>query len=251
MLEIRVRTFPQARAIWFADRAVLPSGLERLAPHQLLYRQVHEKPSEEVEKSANVSEFTTLLSDLSSSENDLWRSIQKGTRQDIRYGTTRLNSELQWLTADDDFRIYEFLAGFYAQKQLWMPERALYAKYIANGIISCGLIGGEMKVCHFYLLDREIRRVRLLWSARSVHESESGADVARLNKMLHWEDLIYFRNELKMLTFDWGGISLISDALQGVDAFKRRFGGTLVMEWDVDWRSRMYPRARRPVSQAG
>jgi hypothetical protein len=103
-----------------------------------------------------------------------------------------------------------------------------------------------MKVLHFYLLDRESGRVRLLWSARALQEAETRANIARLNKLLHWEDLLYFRNELKMLTFDWGGIALTNDALRGVDDFKRRFGGTLVTEWNVDWRSRLYAWARRP-----
>jgi hypothetical protein len=90
MLEIRVRSFPRARAIWFAERAVLPSRLEGLASHQVLYHQVQEKPTEEVEKNATVSAFTTLLIDLASGADRLWGSIHKSTRQDIKFGAARL-----------------------------------------------------------------------------------------------------------------------------------------------------------------
>jgi hypothetical protein len=251
MLEIRVRTFPRARAIWFAERAVLPPRLGRLTSHALLYRQVREKPIEEVERNAKVSPFTTLLTDLRLSEERLWASIHKSTRQDITFGATRLRHDCQWLDGDPDFRLYSFIERFYSQKELWMPGRSLYIQYIANGIVSCCLVNSEIKVLHFYLLDREIRRARLLWSARALHRSGAGADIARLNKMLHWEDILYFRNELKMVTFDWGGIALTNDALKGVDDFKRRFGGTLVTEWNVDWRSRMYSRPRRLVPRRG
>lgn len=204
MLEFRVRTFPRTRAIWFADRAVLPSRLGRLTSHELLYRQVKEKPLEEIEKNAKVSPFTTLLNDLRLSEERLWASIHKSTRQDIKFGATRLRHDSLWLDTDPDFRLYRFIEGFYSQKKLWVPSRSLYVRYMANGIVSCCLVNSEIKVLHFYLLDQEIGRARLLWSARALHQSGAGGDIARLNKMLHWEDLLYFRNKLKMVTFDWG-----------------------------------------------
>jgi hypothetical protein len=247
MLEICVRSFPRTRVIWFAERAILPSLLEGLALHQLLYHQVQEKPTNEVEKGATVSAFTTLLIDLTSSEDLLWNSVHKSTRQEIKFGATRLPHDVQWFDADPDFRLYDFMAGFCAQKKLWLPPKWLYVKYIAKSIVSCCYAGGKVKVLHFYLLDGENRRVRLLWSARALEGSETKANIARLNKLLHWEDLLYFRNELKMLTLDWGGIALTNNALRGVDDFKRRFGGTLVTEWNVDWRSRPYAWVRRPV----
>jgi hypothetical protein len=81
--------------------------------------------------------------------------------------------------------------------------------------------------------------VRLLWSARAL-DGEATAYTARLNKLLHWEDLLYFKNELKMRTFDWGGVALTDEALRGVDEFKQGFGGLVVTEWNVIWRSPLY-----------
>src|SRR2546428_2501796 len=248
MVEIRVRSFPRVNTTWFAERAAVPSRAERLVSYQILFNQIQEKPSAEIEKRATVSPFTTLLIDLTSSEDALWESLRKRTRSYVK-AAANLPHELAWFHADPDLRFFEFLTNFCAQKNVWIPSRSSYTRHIDSGVISSCVVDGEINVLHFYLVDRERARVRLLWSARAL-DGDATAYTARLNKLLHWEDLLYFKNELSMRTFDWGGVALTNEALSGVDEFKRGFGGLVVTEWNVIWRSPLYSSLYSSMKQS-
>ena len=249
MIEIRVRSFPRTKVVWFAKKAVPPSRLERLASYQLLFHQVQEKPSEEIEKNAIVSAFTTLLIDLTSNEDLLWKSLRKSTRQEIKAATATLPHEIEFFHTDPDSRCFDFLAHFCAQKSLPVPNRSSFEKQLHNGVMSCCHLNGEIDVLHFHLLDSKCSRARLLWSARAL-ECQARKRTVRLNKLLHWKELLYFKNELRMLTYDWGGVALSDEALRGVDDFKRGFGGTLVTEWNVSWRSPVYSPLHARIKQS-
>jgi hypothetical protein len=238
MLEIQVRSFPRTKLVWFAESAVPPSRLERLASYQLVFIQAQEKPDQRIEQHATISPFTTLLIDLTSSEELLWGGVRKRTREYVK-AAAKTPHELKWQSGEHDPRPFDFLVNFCARKGLSIPSKTSYRKHVIdNGVVSSCLVDGEIRALHFYLIDKERRRVRLLWSARALDEAAASI-TARLNKLLHWRDLLYFR-DLSMVTFDWGGIALTDGAIKGVDDFKRGFGGTLVTEWNVSCRSPLY-----------
>jgi lipid II:glycine glycyltransferase (peptidoglycan interpeptide bridge formation enzyme) len=249
MLEIRVRSFPRTKVVWFAEKVVRPSRLERLASYQLLFHQVQEKPSEELEKHATISAFTTLLIDLSLNEDVLWKSLRKSTRGDIKAAAASLPHEIEFFHTDPDSHCFDFLTHFCSQKSLPVPNRSSFKKQLHSGIISCCHLDGEIDVLHFHLLDRECSRARLLWSARALEDKARNRTI-RLNKLLHWNELLYFKNQLRMLTYDWGGVALTDEALRGVDEFKKGFGGTLVTEWNVSWRSPWYSPLHTRIKQS-
>ena len=239
MLRLRIRAFPPTTAIWFADRAAIPSRLKGLFSYRLSYSQVREEPAGYIKNKATVSPFTTLLIDLASEEDALWGALRKTVRSEIRSAEAKIPHELTWSQTDPERRFYDFLADFCAKRDLWIPSRGLYKTYLDHLSISACHLGDRLYVLHFHLIDRERGRARLLWSARSL-EDDVKRVTPKLNKLLHWRDLLYFRNDLRVRTYDWGGISLENQALQGVDDFKRGFGGTLVTEWNVDWHSPLF-----------
>lgn len=247
MLSVSVGSFPRrSRNIWFAERVTAPSQLQRLAAAQFSFTQAKEKPPPGIARGATVSPFRTLLTDLSSDEDLLWTQIHRRTREYIKSAAADPAYEIQWFAADPDFRFYDLIADFCAGKDLWVPPRNYYRSYVANGIISCGFVDRALAIVHVHLLDPEVGRVRLLWSARALGRADaSERDISRLNKLLHWEDLRHFRNVLKLKTYDWGGVALTDEALSGVDRFKQSFGGTLVNEWNAAWRSPAYDRIAR------
>jgi hypothetical protein len=248
MLELRIRSFPRTTVVWFAEKVALPSRFGRLASYQLAFSQAKERPSEEIAKYATVSPFATLLINLTSSEDVLWQSLRKTIRQEVRAVAQDLSHELKWYRAENDSGVFDFLVRFCHEKNLPIPSRASYTRHIQQGMVSCCFVDGKINVSHFYLLDRECGRVRLLWSARALDDA-ARSHTARLNKLLHWEDLLYFKNELKMLTYDWGGIAVTDEALRGVDDFKRGFGGTLVTEWNAILRSPFYSQSYHRIAQ--
>jgi hypothetical protein len=244
MLSLPLRSFPQSRAIWFAERARMPTLLERATYSDLSFIQAKEKPSVGLFRRASVLPFRTLLSDLSSTEDALWERLQRRTREYIKSAAADPVYATECHTTDPDLRFYKVIAAFCASKGLWVPPRKYYRKHVDHGLISCGLVDGKLDVVHVHLLDPAIGRARLLWSARTLGEpSQSDKKSANVNKLLHWEDLRYLRNVLKMRTYDWGGVAPTDEALSGVDRFKQSFGGSLVTEWNVTWRSPGYRRS--------
>jgi hypothetical protein len=247
MLEIQLRSFPRAREIWFADEAASPSGM---TTGDVRFKQAKRRPSDGLEKYTEISPFTTLLTDLTSDQDRLWSAISAATRNYINAASAKLAYEVTYFEGKSPASCYEFLARFTARKGLWTPLPSYYEKCLAHGTVACALLDGEIAVLHFYLYDREAGRAHLLWSARSLR-SLTGADpayeraVSSLNKLLHWRDLLHFKNEVGVATYDWGGIAPGAPALRGVDEFKRQFGGVPVTEWEVAWRSPLYAPLRK------
>jgi lipid II:glycine glycyltransferase (peptidoglycan interpeptide bridge formation enzyme) len=56
--------------------------------------------------------------------------------------------------------------------------------------------------------------------------------IARANRLLHWEDIKYFR-DLKYLIYDFGGIDLdlSNKETKTIGEFKKGFGGQIVKEY--------------------
>jgi hypothetical protein len=251
VLEIRLRSFPRASEIWFADEAASPSGISPgLRTGDVRFKQAKRRPGDGLENYSEVFPMTTLLTDLTADQERLWRAISPATRNYINAATATLAYEVRYFEGKSPACCYEFLARFTARKGLWTPPPLYYEKYLAHGTVACALLDGEIAVLHFYIHDREAGRAHLLWSARSLR-SLTGGDrtyeraVSSLNKLLHWRDLLHFKNELGIATYDWGGIGPGLPALRGVDEFKRQFGGVPVTEWEVTWRSPLYAPMRR------
>ena len=244
MLEFRLRSFPRASSVWFAERAEIPSGLGQLGTSQLVFNQAARPPDDGVRERTRVSAFTTLLVDLTASEDALWQGVRKKTRGYIRAASTKIPHEAEWVVGDAHGRFYRFFAEFLARKAFSeVPTRRLYDQYARTAVISSCRRDGEILVAHFYLVDRDLGRARLLWSARGVEETQ---DVASLNRLLHWEDFLHFRNELQLATYDWGGIAADGSG-SGIDEFKRRFGGEIVTEWNVGWNSPFYAAVKGAI----
>jgi hypothetical protein len=89
---------------------------------------------------------------------------------------------------------------------------------------------------HAYLVDPSILRARLLYSA-SQHLSSNVASeraiIGRMNRYLHFQDMLYFK-ELNYKVYDMGGYAYETkdEVLQNINKFKDGFGGNLVCEYD-------------------
>ena len=59
-------------------------------------------------------------------------------------------------------------------------------------------------VFHSYIVDMEDKQVRLLHSCSSFRSEKLLANlIGRINKLLHWEDMIYFK-KCGIRQYDWG-----------------------------------------------
>jgi lipid II:glycine glycyltransferase (peptidoglycan interpeptide bridge formation enzyme) len=93
----------------------------------------------------------------------------------------------------------------------------------------------QILVYHSYLYDSSIKRVRCMHSVSRIHDEnttqEEKALTSRANRLLHYEDMLYFR-EQGCITYDFGGYAYNSadKGLLGINNFKDTFGGVLVEE---------------------
>jgi hypothetical protein len=188
----------------------------------------------------------TLLTDLNADQSRLWSAISPTTRNYINAATAKLAYEVRYFDARPPPACYDFLARFMGRTGFWIPSRSYYDRHMAQGSVSCARLEGEIAALHFYLHDPETKRVHLLWAARSTTGTDHAQQLAvsKLNRLLHWQDLLHFKNR-GFRTYDWGGVSPRDPAMRGLNEFKRQFGGVQVTEWEVGWRSPLYAPLRK------
>ncbi|MCC8426368.1 hypothetical protein [Mucilaginibacter sp. UR6-11] len=124
---------------------------------------------------------------------------------------------------------------FASSKQLPGLNSSFY-KYESNIVITKATYKDEDIVMHAYLVDDDLKRVRLLYSAslfRVEKATQSRAVIGRANRLLHFKDMCHFK-ENGYKTYDLGGYAAgtTDEALLKINQFKDSFGGTLVQESD-------------------
>lgn len=173
----------------------------------------------------------TLITDLTVSEEDLYKKIRKNYRYEIRRAEKE-GVELHYYSADEMKNKPELLNSFartynqmYADKNMSVSfNRKLIEAYMhKNGIcFTVGFYQNEPLVFHSYIKDEN--HVRFFYSASPFRaQKELSNVIARMNKALHWHDLKKFK-EMGIQLYDWGGIAN-PEQPNGIDEFKMGFGG--------------------------
>lgn len=103
----------------------------------------------------------------------------------------------------------------------------MYAAAQANmlTVSVCNTVEGKECVYHAYITGEG--RARLLHSIslyRDANNSEERNAIGRANRLLHFEDMVWFKGHGYSM-YDWGGYS--AGKLRGIDEFKASFGGRL------------------------
>jgi hypothetical protein len=183
----------------------------------------------------------TRIIDLAESHDVLFKACSKTTRYEIERARKSDEVETEFLVAPSVDRISdfcEFYDAFAASKGLPRIRRSqLHAMASAGKLVISAAVGGEaqMLAMHAYFFDQH--RARLTHSAslfRLQADSAQRRRIGRINRLLHWEDIVRFR-ELGSSAYDMGGwyTGNRNDALLRINSFKRDFGGTVVHEWDM------------------
>jgi hypothetical protein len=104
---------------------------------------------------------------------------------------------------------------------------------------------GEIHVWHAYVISDG--RARLLYSASLFREQDKSlqALIGRINRWLHWQDILEFKRR-GFRIYDFGGLfSDESSAMAaGINKFKEGFGGVRTLNYDctaaLTWKGRLY-----------
>ena len=223
MFLIRPR-WPSVAEYWFGERA--------MGSDVAIIRQAPQRPGR------GAKPFDTLLVDLRKTEDQLLSEFHATARSKVRRGLSRdrLRGEIIASPSEAEVQAFtEFHDRFAAQKGIVSPPLSQMLGRAATGALQLSRIAmdGCVLVWHAYFVGRG--RVRLLFSATQPRGSALEVDaslLSRANSVLHWQDMLAFR-EQGIPIYDLGGIptNLRDAQMVGLYQFKSGFGGPRVREW--------------------
>lgn len=179
----------------------------------------------------------TLTNDLLLSEEEISERVKKNCKYEIRRATkegaiTCVYQNKQEFEKDDIIdKFKEIYNKMFQMKGLRGTfNESLFLAGVETGqlIVTTNSLCNDPNcvVYHAYLVDGT--SAVLMYSASPLWDDrykEKANEIARLNKHLHWNDILWFKQN-GYLRYEWGGISN-PDEPNGIDRFKFEFGGKI------------------------
>ena len=199
----------------------------------------------------------TIVIDLGADEAELFSSLNKDTRGEIRRARDRDGVSCRMWTAPTSQPIREFCMFyrvFAAQKGL-RPIAAAYLRSLCqNYVLALSQARdreGKVLVWHSYVCVGG--RARLLNSASQFRAEQDAATrnaVGRANRFLHWADMLAFK-EIGCTVYDLGGwhSSGTDEQLLRINRFKEEFGGRKVMNYNCELAMTLMGRCAQTMKQ--
>jgi len=181
-------------------------------------------------------DFFTLFIDLTKEEDAIFGEFEKNTKYQINRAKNKDNIKILTLNEKkqrNDF--YKFYNAFAASKNLQPAGEREIDLLIDNNMfkIRAAFYNEEALVYHSYVIANN--RARLMQSASLFRDSTDSSFknlTGRANRLLHWDDICYFKKN-GCLIYDLGGISTDKNNTEAmaINKFKECFGGTPVKEY--------------------
>lgn len=215
--------------VWFAEEFPMnvPKGIDRL--------MIHGYPHDSVGNGCNaeISLQHTLITNLTEPEEEIRKRFKSNTRNEINRAVKDGTKIVTYASPDlcSNPSVLSDFARMYCSmyehkgmgKELNIKELTEYIK--KDGlVISEAYIEDKPVVFHSYVTDG--KRCRFLQSCSEfrIQEPVLRSAVGRANRLLHWEDMLYFKTH-NCLEYDWGGV-FAYEGDNGIDSFKKGFGGS-------------------------
>jgi len=182
--------------------------------------------------------FCTLVIELSPTPEVLLSNMKKDTRHEIRRADGRDNLVYHLWTSVDQMCLARFISFYdqYAATKATLLGRHQRVRELAKtdalALSEVRDEGGTLG-WHAYYCTRE--RVRLLHSAflRDALNSSRRSMLGRANRLLHWKDILAFR-QLGVRSYDLGGWyeGKADQKKLSINRFKEEFGGQTVIGYN-------------------
>ncbi len=198
------------------------------------------KRCQDIHKGLLYEKFYTLIIYLTDNEQVIFNRFEKNTRYEIRRAELKdkcTSDTLDLKTGMDKLlEMYSVLARTKGLRDINRQELERLADTNMLEIRGAYSHEGELLVLHSYI--KANNRARLAHSVslfRTVQENEKKNLIGRANRMLHWHDILYFK-EKGFLQYDFGGINPDKNNVetQAINRFKECFGGNLVIEYNSE-----------------
>ena len=201
--------------VWFSDKPFKPKGY-----NLAIFKESYSEVSSGIFKPEI---FNTLWSDLTLSEDDLWKKIKKSKQRDIKIAKNR-NWTISTGNSEKEIALFsESQIAFTQKKELDLPI-GFYVlnKNRSNCLLACVYDAEKCLICwNFYVIAGAIVRLWMAGSNLDYHKSDRGYATS----LLHWNMMLQFKQE-GFRTYDWGGVNLDSTSMAySITEFKVGFGG--------------------------
>jgi len=212
---------------WFDEPIIIPGvDIVRLEQRYRRPERIH------------VTERATLLTNLGEAEQALWNAMSKENRYEVRRARARDGLTIEMTDRPSPEQLDAFVAYFNAFAQskgmsaLSATNRNQLRSYRgARRLVLSAIQKDEQQLVWHSYYAAPGDTCRLLHSASLFRRSEDSAFralVGRANRLLHWEEVCWFR-EQEYRRFDWGGWHAGADpTMLRINHFKESFGGTVI-----------------------
>lgn len=181
---------------------------------------------------SSVEKLYTLVTDLTENEDEIRKKMTKTVKNEINrakrektsvkiYTSEQLQNNKKVL---EDFG--EVYINMFEQKNMQnnLNKKVIQPLIEQNAlIVTVAYINGEPMVYHSYIIYDDKVRFFKSCSEFRVKEKQLRNAIGRANKLLQWEDILYFKDR-GFQEYDWGGI-FSYDCKNGIDEYKKSFGG--------------------------
>ncbi|MGF2413896.1 MAG: hypothetical protein ACQUYJ_16310 [Ferruginibacter sp.] len=170
----------------------------------------------------------TVENELEESEDIIFSKFSKTVKVEVKQAE---KSGVECIFNQDIKRFVEFYNDFAASRKIdAISERRLneMGDYLQ---LSYALYNGVTIAAHSYLVDKESGIVRLMQSAsKRLNETFDKQLAGRANKLLHYRDMLYFK-ERGFKVYDFGGYAenTTDKGLQGINSFQLSVGGQKIV----------------------
>lgn len=221
----KIGPIPILERVWFEEKP------EAISSKALLIRHMRVEDMNGLQ-SRHCAEVETLWSDLTVEESEMLKPMRKQVRYEIRRGQKE-NIEIKTFDSQaisklnllEEFeQTYNHFCEISNQAYLKKSynRKMLEACMKQNGVVMTVAKFDKGRVYHIYETDGKV--VLLNYSASDFRNEDVDNNLAaRANKLLHYEDMIYFKKK-GCKVYDWGNVSDY-DNPNGIDNFKLSFGG--------------------------
>lgn len=174
----------------------------------------------------------TLISDLLISEEEAWSKVSRTFRNHINR-CIKEDRKYEIICAKDVENrtdiVEKFISSYnqmYSSKGMeTIFNKAQFDAYVKEQAVCLCVAYREEEpvVFHAYIIDD--KNVRLWYSCSNFRDDKEGAaEIGRLNKFLHWREMLDFKAQ-GIEKYDWGGVNFDDPKVKGISDFKVQFGG--------------------------
>jgi lipid II:glycine glycyltransferase (peptidoglycan interpeptide bridge formation enzyme) len=218
------------------------------------YRFVEKKQK----RASSLEELFTLVLDLKNDDEKLFARIGKSTRYEINRARERDNIECYTFLGQDEknrekaARYIDYFNEFTSQKNRSEIDFSDLEQFINNNTlcIRCAASADRSVVFSMHAYVVSDGRARLHQSSshfRKSDNSEFRRLIGRANRLLHWDDMVYFKNT-GLAYYDFGGWygGQRDKEKLAINEFKESFGGEKHQEY-----SYLVPKTFLGITAAG